>query len=192
MRKIFLLLSIVFGIAHTGLAQTPASGGHTPNPMYPADAPNIKGDGRGTCQVVFDASGHVATVVMTKSIGLKILDEETISFARKNWTGKPNSTVSVPIEYRRSLTPEDKRFYSQCKLPYPPYPLRARAFHYQGSGVVKVTFDESGRASNVMMKQSTRSKMLDENTIAFAQANWKSPGGKKKTIYVPVTYRLVR
>ena len=97
-----------------------------------------------------------------------------------------------PSPNREPLTPEDKQFYLHCHLPIPPYPLRARALFYQGSGVVKVIFDESGRASSVVMKQSTKSAMLDANTIAFAQANWRSPGGKKKTIFVPVTYRLVR
>ena len=95
-----------------------------------------------------------------------------------------------PSANRPTLTKEDKEFYHHCILPNPPYPLQARARHYQGSGYVKVTFDERGRASSVVMKQSTRSRMLDANTIAFAQANWRSSGGMKKTILVPVTYVL--
>ncbi len=193
MKRISLLLITVFGMVYTGLAQTPVTppgqSVHTPAPTSPADALQNKTSRSGTCQVVFDASGHVASAVITKSAGSKILDDNTLSYARKNWTGKPNTKVDVPIAYVMS-PPQQPKGVPHFHTPFPPYPLQARARHYQGSGVAKVTFDEKGRASSVVMTQSTRSKMLDANTVAFALANWTSSGGKKKTILVPVTYRL--
>ena len=56
--------------------------------------------GSGVCRVTFDGSGHVSDASMTQSIGSGILDNNTIQFAKANWSGAPNTTTNVPITYR--------------------------------------------------------------------------------------------
>ncbi len=141
------------------------------------------------CQVVFDAAGHVATAVMTKSTGSKILDDNTLSYARKNWTGKPNSKVDVPIAF--VLSPAkyqnlDPHIYA----PNPPYPYQARQKQEHGRGVVQVTFDARGRPVKAIMTKSTGSAILDSNTINYALKAWKYPPGQTRTVLAPVDYEL--
>ncbi len=78
----------------------------------------------------------------------------------------------------------------RVSAPPPPYPYQARATHVQGHGVITVSFDEHGKASSARMTKSTGSGILDSNSVAFALSNWKTSGGKKTTVTVPVNYRL--
>ena len=58
----------------------------------------------GSVRATFDHSGRVATVVIVKSMGSKILDQNTLTFAKKNWTGPPDTTRDVPIYYKMATT----------------------------------------------------------------------------------------
>ena len=191
MKKLSLLLVCVCGLVCMGMAQSPetphASGVHTPGPTYPADALKANITGSGTCQVVFDASGHVDKAVMLKSTGSKVLDENTLGFARKNWTGQPNTKVAVPIDYQLAKKPKAA---VRVSVPMPPYPYQARAANTQGSGTVKVTFDETGKVVSAVMTKSTGSSILDDNSINYALRNWHCTGGEKRTVVVPVAYRI--
>ena len=194
MRNFLLHLACLCCLLPVGNAATsdpsPTSGAHTPGPSYPSDALKANVTGRGLCEVEFDASGHVVHAVMTKSTGSKVLDENTLAYARKNWTGKPNSHVSVPITYQLAPPAKTLKDAPHVHVPFPPYPYQARAKNLQGSGVAKVSFDEKGKAISVTMAKSTGSDILDKNTIYFGLANWKSYEKKKLTIFVPVTYQL--
>lgn len=57
----------------------------------------------GLCRVTFDHAGRAASAAMVKPLDHGKLDETTIRFARKNWSGRPNSTIDIPITY--TLTP---------------------------------------------------------------------------------------
>ena len=194
MNKCFLLLACIFSSVLTGIAETTAPFSlpdlHTPGPPYPLAARAASITGLGTCYVVFGSSGHVRRAMMTKSTGSAILDENTVSFARKNWTGQPNTAISVPIAYKLAPATARTKPAGRLTTPYPPYPYQARAHHDQGRGIVKVTFDESGRPVSAVMTKSTGSSILDGNTVNYALKEWKSSGGKKTTISVPVAYRL--
>lgn len=81
----------------------PAANGarlHTPRPPYPYQARAAKLTGNGVCRVVFDASGHVSSATMAQSFGSALLDSNTVSFAKLNWMGPPNTSSSVPVTYK--------------------------------------------------------------------------------------------
>lgn len=73
---------------------------YTPKPPYPYQARKAHLTGSGVCHVTFDASGRVSSATMTQSIGSGILDSNTVSYARANWTGPPNGALDVPITYQ--------------------------------------------------------------------------------------------
>jgi TonB family protein len=73
---------------------------HTSKPPYPYQARAARLQGSGSVRVVFDGSGHVSSAVIEQSVGSGILDSNTISYAKANWTGPPNTTTTVPITYR--------------------------------------------------------------------------------------------
>lgn len=179
-KKLNAILALVAAVslrAGTAAAQAPPSGG-------PAKAAHIAG--AGTCRVVFDADGRVANVVVVESTGSQILDKNTVNYARKNWTGKPNTTVTVPIYYQ--LSKSATKTLVHYHTPAIPYPYVARANHIHGSGSVQVTFDERGKAITAKMTRSTGSSVLDEATTSYAKANWTSTGGERSTVEVPVLY----
>lgn len=72
----------------------------TPKPPYPFQARVAKLTGSGICRVTFDAAGRVMGAVMIQSIGNTLLDNNTASYARANWSGQPNSVADVPVTYR--------------------------------------------------------------------------------------------
>ncbi len=72
---------------------------HTPRPPYPAAALAARFQGSGAVRVSTDASGNVASAVITSPIN-PILDSNTRSFARSNWKGPPNQTRTVPVTYQ--------------------------------------------------------------------------------------------
>ena len=188
MKKWFFLLVVVssLGLVHRSKAVVL----HTPEPPYPYAATHAHIQGSGVCQVTFDGSGHASTAKMSKSTGSEMLDKNTVDFAQKQWTGKPNSKASVPVAYILPADPRNPGSRVRVHTPRPPYPYQARAKREQGRGVVKVTFDEKGNAVSATMDQSTGSRILDENTVAYALKTWTSTGGEKTTMRLPINYQL--
>ena len=82
------------GAAHLGVKP------HTPQPPYPYQARAAHITGSGSVAVTFDGSGHASSVTVSQSAGSGLLDNNTIQFAKANWTGTPNTRVTVPITYR--------------------------------------------------------------------------------------------
>ncbi len=56
--------------------------------------------GNGSVRITTDGSGHVVSVSVVRSTGNAVLDANTSQFARSNWSGPPNATVTVPITYQ--------------------------------------------------------------------------------------------
>ncbi len=56
--------------------------------------------GNGTVRVTTDAAGRVVSASVVKSTGNSRLDENTCQAAKSEWSGPPNSTISVPISYQ--------------------------------------------------------------------------------------------
>lgn len=63
----------------------------------------------------------------------------------------------------------------------PPYPYAARASHVQGSTVVRVTTDASGRVAEVVIVKSTGNALLDANTQTHVRSFWKGPPNATRT-----------
>lgn len=194
MKKCSLFLVFTFCIVCAATSQTapsvPELGIITPGPPYPQAALTAKVSGSGSCSVYFDASGHVDDATMMRSTGSKILDENTVDYARKNWTGRPYRRFIVQLTYRLDNPSKRAEIIVWIMVPPPPYPYQAVANKEQGSGTVEVSFDESGNAVNATMTKSTGIDILDKNTVSFIMYAWKSSGGKKTTISLPMTYRL--
>ena len=81
------------GAAHLGVKA------HTPKPPYPYQARAAHLTGSGSFRVTFDGSGHVSNISVAQSIGSGILDNAVLQFARGNWTGGPNTAVTVPVTF---------------------------------------------------------------------------------------------
>ena len=195
MKKFLLLMIGICAAPLIAKAQTPTqvshSDIHTPIPAYPASALKAKITGRGICQITFDASGHAESVLMTRSTGSTVLDQNTLAFAQAHWTGNPNSVASVPVNYR--LVHQSNQAQPTpvtVNAPKPPYPEEARRSHLTGKGLLKVSFDQRGKLTGVTMVKSTGFGILDENTIKAVKYAWSSSGGRAITIVVPFEYRL--
>ncbi len=78
----------------------PESAFKTPQPPYPAQARMSHIQGASTARVVFNSNGRVASVTIVKSAGSAILDLNTETYAKTNWSGPPNTTKDVPCVYR--------------------------------------------------------------------------------------------
>ena len=185
MKPLLLLLSSVLVMLSSAVAQSTASqheiDGHT---SHAVKAVASKANDVGICTLVFDATGHVQTAVMTKSTGSKMLDEKTVAFALQNVTGRPNTTMPLPITFKHTPgTPASTDVWAST--PNPPYPYKARVNHEEGSGVVKVVFDEKGNALSAAITKSTGSEVLDNNTVRYVVSAWKTTGGKKLTASFP-------
>ena len=176
MRLSILIAICLLGTARTASAQSPNSFGKISTAI---------------CQVSVDSFDHKA-VVLTKSAGSKALDDFVVQSAGRVLGGARGTSLPYAFECR---TVEGATGRSKSKVMLamlrPPYPAQARARHEQGSGVIRATFDESGRVAHIEMTQSTGSKILDSHTLNFASAQWRSSGGAKVTIDLPVDYRLV-
>lgn len=73
--------------------------------------------------------------------------------------------------------------------PRPPYPYEAWRSHITGFGVAVVIVDPVGNATDVQMKQSTGSPILDRATIETLR-RWRFKPIAGGTIQVPITYML--
>src|SRR5436190_22876587 len=79
-----------------------------------------------------------------------------------------------------------------CKLlynPMPKYPLAVKRAYMPviGSGTFSVTFDSSGKVSDVKIVKSTGYYSLDDAAISTLRA-WKSTPGRTCSISVPVKF----
>ena len=181
--KKFLLLIFVFGTNPTGFANTSS----LVQEAAPSRANELEFT---TCNVTKDAAGN-KHAVLTKSTGSKVLDDEIKQYvgAFLNGSRYPTISMSVPWKVISVSTPHGKSEV-RIAVPRPPYPFQARARYEQGNGLVKASFDESGRCVSAEMTPSTGSGILDGNTVNFALTKWKSSGSKKVTTTIPVSYHI--
>ena len=89
--------------------------------------------------------------------------------------------------------PHDTRLLSELvKSEAPAYPFVAKHRHWQGSGVFRVTIDQStGKVVDVRVQKSTGFKVLDDSSI-IALRSWVFKPNHFKQADVPVTFRLSR
>lgn len=73
---------------------------HISMPPYPLQTRAAHLTGSGYASATFDSSGHCASVTMIQSTGSGVLDNNTVSYGKANWSGPPNQTVKVPVAYR--------------------------------------------------------------------------------------------
>lgn len=160
----------------------------TPAPSGPS-AQRLTGEG--LCQVHYDETSRVDRATITRSTGSALLDQATVESAKKYWRGLPNSTVVIPVKYTTVPVSPAGSGVLRYQTPLPPYPYSAQAAGVQGSGIVQVLFDAQGKPETARMAKSTGSKDLDDQTVRYAQAHWRSTGGEEGTMTLPINYRLV-
>ena len=73
---------------------------NTPQPPYPYAMRAARVQGNGSVRITTDGSGRVVSVGVAQSTGNAVLDANTSQFARANWSGPPNASVTVPITYQ--------------------------------------------------------------------------------------------
>jgi TonB family protein len=75
--------------------------------------------------------------------------------------------------------------------PHPVYPYEARRQRLTGSGIALLSVDQtSGAVTDVVMKQSCGSSILDNSTLD-ALRRWRFKAGNVSKIQVPITYTLM-
>ena len=86
----------------SGVSGSPGAGvrWNKPKPVYPPSLRAAHIQGSGSIRVTTDASGHVVSAVITQSTGNALLDDNTCRAAKRDWSGPPNSALSVPVTYR--------------------------------------------------------------------------------------------
>ncbi len=194
MKRCSLLLVLLFGMIGTTPAQKTASspdpGAQSPDAAKGPALLDHRLNGAGKCRVRFDANGEVASIVITKSTGSATLDAATVTAARRNWHGLPNSTTSVPVKYFDVPLLAETGAPLQYETPVPPYPAAARMNRLQGTGIVQVIFNVQGKPVYAGLIKSFNSKSLDDDTISYIMSHWKSSGGEDSMITIPVKYVL--
>ena len=73
---------------------------NTPQPPYPYAMRAARVQGNGSVRITTDGAGRVVSVSVVQSTGNAVLDANTSQFARSNWSGPPNASVTVPITYQ--------------------------------------------------------------------------------------------
>lgn len=180
----------IFAFAVLALARVQVSAAdlHTPAPPYPPEqARQAHVTMSCLCGIVFDASGSVSKAFMLKSTGSDLLDQTTLEWARKNWTGKPNSRVKVPVTYKLSPTvqPPSGAFHT----PLPPYSHLALTHNLMGEGQYEVSFGANGHAFKVVTIKSTGSGILDSRTVEWATLYWTGPPNTKTDVRINYVIR---
>ena len=181
MKQLLLTFACTVCITATSFAQTLKSSKTT----------EANGMSSATCQVSIDSSGH-KTAVMTKSTGSKVLDDSVAQSVGADFSGvRTIVNLSIPIMVKAVEVPTSHgKAVVRVAGSRPPYPAQARVSGAQGNGVLKVSFDESGKVLSAEMAPSTGSKILDSNTVNYVRARWRSSGGEKVTTTIPFAYHL--
>ena len=170
----------------------PGGAFHTPMPPYPYAALRYGEHGFGVVQVLCDPTGKVAEARMLLETGYLDLDKYTLDFARAHWTGQPNSTWKVPVEYRftnRVVMPGAKgTSVKGWYTPMPPYPPDSMRKMESGSGVIKIVTNDAGQVADARMIRSTGAQRLDTVTVYYALASWHGPARSIREI--PVSFGI--
>ena len=88
----------VAGSSGNGSAKT-AGTWVMPHPPYPRTSLS-QPTGATTVRITTDASGRVSNVVILKSVGSPILDNQTESYVRMNWHGAANASRTTEFVYQ--------------------------------------------------------------------------------------------
>ena len=136
----------------------------------------------------FNSAGRVAEAVTVRTTGSTVLDEDMLKSARKNWRGLPDTTATVPVNY--STTPLKSGGTIRYETPVPDYPFWAERRGIQGRCAVQVIFNEHGSPTFAQVTRSSGCQPLDDSTVKYALAHWKSSGGEESVLTYPVAYVL--
>lgn len=89
-------------VSNVELSEGPFEGDYRPAPTYPAEALENEREGEVLLEIETNAEGRVVAVVLKKSSGTQILDEEAFKTV-KQWRLTPSIKVIVPILFQ--ITP---------------------------------------------------------------------------------------
>jgi hypothetical protein len=165
------------------LSLVPALGDEVlPSPPYPPAAWSRGDWGKLTVHVTFGADGHANRCEVVDCTISPQLADSTIDFITKHWRSAQNAgrVVTVPILFVRP----------GWHVPRPGYPAKAMREGIQGSFVLRVTFDDKGRAVKCDVLPTSASDLLVKPVCAFILAQWVFPVCAGKTESVPFDFRL--
>jgi TonB family protein len=78
---------------------------------------------------------------------------------------------------------------TMVSMPHPSYPYEARRMRQTGAGKFRLHFDASGAVTDVDVRESTGSPMLDQ-TAASTFRRWHCRPGALTQVTVPITYTM--
>lgn len=99
---------------------------------------------------------------------------------------QPTPTVSAP-----KVQMESRLVVGTSGLPRPGYPIKAKLMHIQGTVMISVSFDSSGKAVGAEVVSSSGSGLLDGPTCSFILEHWTNAAFAGRTETVPVEYNLL-
>jgi len=77
--------------------------------------------------------------------------------------------------------------------PQPPYPRIALEQGRQGSVLLQMTVNDAGAITDIEVKQSSGSSILDHSALDFVKRHWSIPSGKGTRVFeATIVYKLVR
>ena len=192
MKRLPILLAVLQGILCTAAAQSTSSpsGAVVTTDSAPrlAEVISHRASGSGVCRVRFNSAGRVAEAVMVRTTGSAVLDEDMLKSARKNWHGLPDTMATIPVNY--STAPLKNSGTIHYETPVPEYPFWAERRGIQGRCVVQVIFNEHGSPTFAQVTRSSGCQPLDDSTVKYALAHWKSSGSEESVLTYPVAYVL--
>lgn len=150
----------------TSAAVNPASKQQHP-PIYPKEAKKQNQQGTVVLRLLVDAHGNVQKTKINKSSGYKSLDTAAIN-AAKQWkftpairNGKPvKAWLQVPVNFslNENAAPFAKKIEGEHLSVYPEGSVKN---HHQGTVVLLVRVDASGKPLGTKIKQSSGDSSLD-------------------------------
>lgn len=96
----------------------------------------------------------------------------------------------APAPVSRAPAMESRLVVGTSGLPHPGYPTRARLMHMEGTVVISVSFDSSGKAVGAEIASTSGSGILDSSARSFILENWKNASFAGRTETVPIQFTL--
>jgi TonB family protein len=104
---------------------------------------------------------------------------------------KLKARVVSPVRDAAAMGPVtlDSIKATMVSMPHPSYPYEARRMRQTGAGKFRLHFDASGAVTDVDVRESTGSPMLDQ-TAASTFRRWRCRPGALTQVTVPITYTM--
>jgi protein TonB len=129
-----------------------------------------------------DASRVVAVVLDVPSINFAVPTIGNL-IAPTALAVAPPSNPLAPLVAARNQPSSIHSTGVGGERPDPPYPRIAQEMGQQGTVVLTLTVDANGSITDIAIKESSGSRILDRSTVDFVKRHWLLPAGEAGRIF---------